>query len=135
VAWDLDRQDWRIFRADRIRPRTPTGPRFAPRDPPEGDVVAYVSHRMGTAMWPYQARVRVHAPAESIAGRITGLLEAIDEHSCMLTVAGDSLGVITVFLSMIDADFDVIEPPELVEHVAKLAGRYHRAAHPSVPGA
>ncbi|SNS48876.1 Predicted DNA-binding transcriptional regulator YafY, contains an HTH and WYL domains [Streptosporangium subroseum] len=135
VAWDLDRQDWRIFRADRISPRTPAGPRFAPRDPPEGDVVAYVSHRMGTAMWPYQARVRVHAPAESIADRITGLLEAIDEHSCMLTVAGDSLGVITVFLSMIDADFDVIEPPELVEHVARLADRYHRAAHPPTPGA
>lgn len=79
--------------------------------------------------------MRVHAPAESIADRITGLLEAIDERSCMLTVAGDSLGVITVFLSMIDADFDVIEPPELVEHVARLADRYHRAAHPPAPGA
>ncbi|MBO0916022.1 helix-turn-helix transcriptional regulator, partial [Streptomyces laculatispora] len=27
VAWDLHREDWRIFRVDRIRPRTPTGPR------------------------------------------------------------------------------------------------------------
>ncbi|MGW4798330.1 helix-turn-helix transcriptional regulator, partial [Nonomuraea sp. NPDC004297] len=27
VAWDLDRDDWRIFRADRITPRTPNGPR------------------------------------------------------------------------------------------------------------
>lgn len=31
VAWDLERDDWRIFRADRIMSRSPTGPRFVPR--------------------------------------------------------------------------------------------------------
>ncbi|MFH8485638.1 helix-turn-helix transcriptional regulator [Streptomyces longisporoflavus] len=36
IAWDLDRDDWRIFRADRMRPRTPTGPRFSPRQLPGG---------------------------------------------------------------------------------------------------
>ncbi len=35
LAWDRDRADWRTFRADRIRPRRPTGPRFVPREPPE----------------------------------------------------------------------------------------------------
>jgi predicted DNA-binding transcriptional regulator YafY len=34
LAWDDDRQDWRTFRADRIRPRTPNGPPFTPRQPP-----------------------------------------------------------------------------------------------------
>lgn len=34
VAWDTDREDWRTFRVDRLSPPTPTGPRFAPRDPP-----------------------------------------------------------------------------------------------------
>ncbi|MFF2622336.1 helix-turn-helix transcriptional regulator [Oerskovia jenensis] len=34
VAWDLEREDWRTFRVDRMTPRTPTGPRFAPRDLP-----------------------------------------------------------------------------------------------------
>ena len=29
LAWDVDRNDWRIFRADRITPKTPTGPRSA----------------------------------------------------------------------------------------------------------
>ncbi|NEW57393.1 WYL domain-containing protein, partial [Nocardia cyriacigeorgica] len=27
IAWDADRADWRTFRVDRLRPRTPTGPR------------------------------------------------------------------------------------------------------------
>ncbi|MGW6240432.1 helix-turn-helix transcriptional regulator [Streptomyces sp. NPDC055094] len=45
VAWDLDREDWRTFRADRITPRTPTGPRFTPRELPGGNVAAFVAGR------------------------------------------------------------------------------------------
>ncbi|MEO6085125.1 MAG: WYL domain-containing protein, partial [Umezawaea sp.] len=30
VAWDVQRQDWRTFRVDRIHPHTPTGPKFTP---------------------------------------------------------------------------------------------------------
>ena len=30
-AWDREREDWRTFRVDRIRLRTPIGPRFPPR--------------------------------------------------------------------------------------------------------
>ncbi len=45
VAWDLDRADWRTFRADRITPRTPTGPRFTPREVPGGSVAAFITAR------------------------------------------------------------------------------------------
>ncbi|MEV7907757.1 helix-turn-helix transcriptional regulator, partial [Streptomyces anulatus] len=45
LAWDVERGDWRTFRVDRIRSRTPTGPRFTPRDLPDDDVAAYVSRR------------------------------------------------------------------------------------------
>jgi hypothetical protein len=88
---------------------------------------------MGTTMWPYRARIRVHAPVETVVGRTTGLLEAIDEHSCVLTLAGDSLGVIAVIVGLLDVDFDVLEPPELIEHIAGLADRYERAALPPTP--
>jgi len=96
VAWDTDRQDWRTFRADRVLLRTPNGPRFAPRDPPGGDVAAYVSQRLGTAMWPVQARIRVHAPAASIAGRTMGIVEPIDEQACFLSLGGESLHVLAL---------------------------------------
>ncbi|MEE3922022.1 WYL domain-containing protein [Micromonospora sp. BRA006-A] len=60
VAWDLDRDDWRTFRVDRISPRTPTGPRFTPRELPGGDVAAYVAGRSagatGPGDWPCRAR-------------------------------------------------------------------------------
>ena len=35
VAWDVDRADWRTFRVDRLRPRTPLGRRFAARELPD----------------------------------------------------------------------------------------------------
>src|SRR6478609_5308407 len=38
LAWDLGRKDWRLFSVDRITPRTPSGPRFTPREVPGGDV-------------------------------------------------------------------------------------------------
>jgi predicted DNA-binding transcriptional regulator YafY len=55
VAWDLERDDWRTFRVDRMRPRIPTGPRFAPRELPGGDAAAYVTRGVAR-MWPYRPR-------------------------------------------------------------------------------
>jgi predicted DNA-binding transcriptional regulator YafY len=130
VAWDVDRQDWRTFRADRIEPRTPTGPRFTPREPPAADLAAYVSRGVSAAAWRYRARVTVHAPAERIAERINpavGVLEAVDGHTCILDTGADSIETLAVYLGLLDAEFTVTEPDELVAHVRELATRYQRA--------
>jgi len=129
VAWDTDRRDWRTFRADRIEPRTPTGPRFAPRDPPDGDVATYVLRGVGSATWRHRARVTVHAPATAVAGRLPPavLVEAVDEHTCIVNVGSDTPQMLAVYLGMLDVDFEVGEPPELVEQLRALADRYRRA--------
>ncbi len=125
VAWDTDRKGWRTFRVDRIQPRTPTGPRFAPRDPPGGDVEAYVSRGVGAAPWRYRARVTVHAPAEVIAERLPPavVLEAVDEHTCVLDAGADSPQMLAVYLGMLDVDFKAREPPELIEQLRTLSDR------------
>jgi predicted DNA-binding transcriptional regulator YafY len=129
VAWDVDRQDWRTFRADRIHPRIPTGPRFAPRDPPDGDVASYLLRGVGAATWRYRARVIVDAPATVIAGRLPPavLVEAVDEHTCIVSVGSDTPQMLALYLGMLDADFEVGEAPELVEQLRTLADRYRRA--------
>jgi predicted DNA-binding transcriptional regulator YafY len=136
VAWDTDRQDWRTFRADRIEPRTPTGPRFTPRDPPDGDVATYLLRGVGSAMWRYRARVRVHAAAAAVAGRLPPavLVEAVDEHTCIVSVGSDTPHMLAVYLGMLDVDFEVEEPPELVERLLTLADRYRRAVVAPRPG-
>jgi predicted DNA-binding transcriptional regulator YafY len=129
VAWDVDRADWRTFRADRIRPRVPTGPRFAPRELPGGDVATYLLRGVGAATWRYRARVTVHAPAAVIAGRLPPavLVEAVDEHTCVVNAGSDTPQMLAAYLGMLDADFEAAGPPELLERLQTLADRYHRA--------
>jgi predicted DNA-binding transcriptional regulator YafY len=133
VAWDVDREDWRILRVDRVEPATvdPTGQRFTPREPPEGgDLAAYVSRRVSAAGWRYHARVQVQAPAEEVRRRVpaaAGVVEAIDEGTCLLHTGADTLETLAVYLGMLGADFRVGEPPELVAHLRDLADRYRRA--------
>ncbi|PSK96260.1 putative DNA-binding transcriptional regulator YafY [Murinocardiopsis flavida] len=132
VAWDLDRADWRTFRADRIEPLTPTGPRFTPRDLPEGgDLAAYVSRRVSAAAWRYRASITVHAPAEAVTARISpavGTVTAVDEHTSVLHTGADELETLAVYTGMLGVDFTVDDPPELVAHLRILADRYARAA-------
>jgi predicted DNA-binding transcriptional regulator YafY len=133
VAWDVDREGWRILRVDRVEPTTvtPTGQRFTPRELPEGgDLAAYVSRRVSAAAWRYHAPVRVHAPAEEVRRRIpaaAGVVEAADDETCLLHTGADTLETLAVYLGMLGADFEVGEPPELMAHLRDLADRYRRA--------
>jgi predicted DNA-binding transcriptional regulator YafY len=131
VAWDVDRQDWRTFRVDRIAPRLSTDRRFTPRKLPQRDVGAYVAAAVSAARDRYQARVILHAPLAEVAKRVPrsyGALEAIDEHTCLLRTGADWLGGLAVYVAMIGVDFEVLEPPELLEQVRVLAERFRRAA-------
>ncbi len=135
LAWDVNRQDWRTFRVDRIEPKLTTGPRFAPRDPPEEDVARYVSRAISSAPYLFQARVRLHASAPLAAESVSpssGHVEPVDEQSCILTTGASSLDGLTFYLVHIGLEFEVLDPPELVEHVRAMARRLARATAASV---
>lgn len=86
---------------------------------------------MSAAAWRYRARVSVAAPAETVAGRISpavGVVEAVDAESCVLDTGADTLETLAVHLGMLGLDFEVREPPELLDHIRQLAERYRRAA-------
>ena len=130
LAWDVDRRDWRTFRADRVRLRTPNGPRFTPREPPDGDAAAHVVRGTGSAAWKHRAVVRLHAPVEDMCARLTpaaGLLRADGGDACVLETGGDSLRDLTAFLTGLDVPFTVLDPPELRAHLRTLAERYRVA--------
>ena len=130
VAWDLGRKDWRTFRVDRIEGRLKTSTRFKPRKPPEGDFAAFVAKSLSYVAYPYRARVTLRAPAEVASKRIppsAGVLEAIDESSCTLHTGAHSLEGITIHLSLLGVDFQVHEPPELIDYIRRLANRLEHA--------
>ncbi len=133
-AWDLDRRDWRIFRVDRVEPRTPTGPRFAPRSlPPDADIAAYVERGVKEAHWRYRATVVVHAPADHVRRRMPMpvRVEALGDDRCRFEPGSDSPDMLALYLGFLDADFEVEGAPELVEALRRVAASYQRAADAS----
>ncbi|MGW1496472.1 helix-turn-helix transcriptional regulator [Streptomyces sp. NPDC002402] len=130
VAWDLDRGDWRTFRADRITPKPPHGPRFAPRTPPAEDLAAYVSKGVSTHAYAAQAVIRLHTSAElaaQVVGPSDGALEAVDETTCLLRTGAASLDVLVIHVMLMGVDFEVVEPVELTEHIRTVRDRLSRA--------
>ena len=85
---------------------------------------------MGRATWRYRARVLLHAPAASLAGRLPPAveLEPVDDRPCIATAGAADPTVLALYLGMLDVDFDLLDAPELAEALAKLARRYTRAA-------
>jgi len=131
LAWDLDRGDWRTFRADRITPRLPTGPRFTPRELTDEEATDRVRRGVGSLAWPYQAEVRLHASAEALAGRIppeAGLLVPIDEQTCLFQTGTNSLLGLVTYLTKLGVGFTAVNPPELRELLRQLAASYSAAA-------
>nr|WP_246186804.1 WYL domain-containing protein [Microlunatus speluncae] len=127
VAWDAERDDWRSFRMDRLRPRPPTGPRFAPRPAPDGDVGSYLSRQLASRGWPHRAVVRLHASAADLAERVwpgMGVLEAVDEHSCLMHVGADSPWALSWMITSVGCGFTVVDgSAELIKEIELLAQR------------
>ncbi len=130
LAWDLRREDWRTFRVDRLSRPAATGVRFQPRDLPGRDAAAYVAERISTALNRYEARVTVHAPAAELRKRVparAATVEPIDDSTCELRAGDYDLDWLALRIAMLDVDFEVHEPPELVERLQELVRRVGRA--------
>ncbi|WP_019074903.1 helix-turn-helix transcriptional regulator [Streptomyces hokutonensis] len=130
VAWDLDREDWRTFRVDRVTPRPPHGPRFTPREPPAEDLAAYVSKGVSTRAYASQAVVRLLVPLERAAERISpsaGTLEADGPDACLLRTGAPNLDVMVIHVVMTGFEFEVLEPVELTGAIRRARDRLSRA--------
>ncbi|CAL9623876.1 hypothetical protein SUDANB105_05906 [Streptomyces sp. enrichment culture] len=130
VAWDLDRDDWRTFRVDRVTPKPPHGPRFTPRTPPAEDLAAYVSQGVSTRAYAAQAVIRVLAPVEEAAAHISpsdGTLEADGPDACVLRTGAASLDVMVIHVLLLGFEFEVLEPAELTEALRDARERLGRA--------
>lgn len=128
VAWDPGRDDWRTFRVDRLDAPLATGARFAPREPPEG----YAERSIIEPLSRHRAVVTLHAPLAVVADRVQamahGELEGAGHDRCVLRTGADSLEWLAMTLGLLDVDFTVHEPPELVTYLGRLAERLRVAA-------
>ena len=133
LAWDLDRGDWRTFRVDRMQPRTPTGPRFTPRELPGGDVAAFITGRFrgsdGPGDWPCRGEVILDLPASAVAPFVRdAIVEALGPDRCRVVQGSWSWPGLAAAIGRFNADIEVVGPLELKEAFAHIARRYAQAA-------
>ena len=125
VAWDLERDDWRTFRADRMTPRDGAGPRFTPRELPAPDVATFVAERFTRPSYPVRGTVELALDAATVAAwaGTDALVEPVGDGRCRLTAGSWSWGGLAAWFGIFDVPFRVVGPAELHDAVAHLAAR------------
>jgi predicted DNA-binding transcriptional regulator YafY len=132
VGWDPHDDRWRIYRADRITPRTPTGPRFTRRELPGGDVAEFLEARFkgseSVNEWPCIGEVILHADATTVAPFARdGIVESVGPSLCRLRSGSWSWAALAASLCRFDVDIEVVAPRELTNAFAELSERASRA--------
>ncbi|MCC8477009.1 helix-turn-helix transcriptional regulator [Streptomyces parvus] len=145
VAYDIGREDWRTFRVDRVGEPYATGARFTPRPLPvegvgsdagggtgSGDAATFLARSMRRMQPELRLDVWFGAPAEFVAARLPAHLGAPEpdgEGGCRLRAScTDSLEWVALRLALVDCEFSVTEPPQLVSYLDSLGARLTRAA-------
>jgi predicted DNA-binding transcriptional regulator YafY len=131
VAYDLNRNDWRIFRLDRVlgMPQ-PTGARFRPRALPTADAAEFVRSSIVAKPRTLRFEAVIEAPAEVIRERIGrwATVSPDGPDRCLVTMTPPDNSDWAVFaLGIAGADFQVLSPPELAETIADWGARFTRA--------
>ncbi len=131
VAYDLDRQDWRSFRLDRLRDPLGTRARFRPRDIPGGDPAAFVRDGMSRGEQELNVVALVSARSDLVARRIGrwGQVTAVSDDVCRLEMSARDARWIVFGLAIVEAPFELESAPQAVRHeMAEWAGRFTAAS-------
>ena len=128
LTYDRDRQDWRSLRLDRMADVRAVGSTFIPREAP--DAASYVRRSISSSPYRYVARVRYQASQEVLAGFFSAASVQIEDDgpdACIVTTGADDPEQMVPWLAMPGVDFEVLEPPEVIEAVTAVAERLRRA--------
>ncbi|WP_284762339.1 YafY family protein [Arthrobacter sp. efr-133-R2A-63] len=131
VAWDVDREDWRTFRADRIATLPAERKKYVPRPLPAEDLADYVQRSVTRSPYRYDVVVRLHAPIGEVAAVVGPQLASLSDDggkATLLRAGWDSLAQPAAHLAALDMDFEIISPEEFKEYARTLAGRLEKAA-------
>ena len=134
LAFDLDRDDWRTLRLDRMADVRATTFRFPAREAP--DAAAYVQRSVTVSPYQHEARVLVQAPAAAVRERIpptVGTVEPLDDGTCRVVAGGNSLEALAWHFGSLGHAFTIEAPEELREATAAFGARLVAAAVAPTP--
>ncbi|MGW2205652.1 helix-turn-helix transcriptional regulator [Streptomyces sp. NPDC001774] len=131
VAYDMEREDWRTFRVDRVSDPFATGARFTPRELPAGGAAEYMTRSMSRAQPELDLDVTFDAPADFVAARLPAHLTPTPTGAttCRLrTRTADSTEWLAIRLALVDAPFTIHAPSSLTTYAKDLGARLSAAA-------
>ncbi|MER5704182.1 YafY family protein [Micromonospora sp. NPDC002296] len=124
LAYDLDRDDWRSFRVDRMTEVAARTWRFRPRAAP--DAATYVQEGVASRVYPHRARFLVHASADTVRAQIPASAAVVRRRGtelCEVLSGAGSLDFVLMHMVLLGHDFTVLDPPELGSRCRALAER------------
>lgn len=132
VAWDLDRDDWRTFRLDRIDDPSTTNRRFTPRPIPAADAETYVREKISSLRSVHTIELVVDTPIEAVQRHLGpwGSATEVDPDTTRIEMRIPDLGWAVLMLAVLDVDVHRVEPPELRALLARLAHRFLSVTDP-----
>lgn len=129
MAWDLDREDWRTFRLDRMTAARGTGWRFKPREAP--DAVEFIRASITQAPYRFVAKVRIDASAHEVAQFVPSTIAVVEpdgDGGAILTTGADDLDYVAYHVVRLGWPVTVIDPPELRDAMRLLGERLTAAS-------
>lgn len=130
LAYDRDRQDWRSLRLDRMAQVLARGTTFRPRDAP--DAATYISRSISSQPYRYIARVHYSASQEAVAQHFSptsATIEPDGPDACVVTTGADDPERLALYLAMIDCDFEILGPQEVIAGAQAMGERLRRAGN------
>ncbi|PZG18383.1 helix-turn-helix transcriptional regulator [Nonomuraea aridisoli] len=124
LGWDLDRDDWRVYRLDRVAGLVRTGVRHSTRTLPADTALAYL--RQGLNAERRRVRLTVRAEPDEVADALKyqdARIEPVADRETSVEVWLDSWEWLVLNLAFLDADFTITEPDDVRAACAAFARR------------
>ncbi|WP_347107832.1 WYL domain-containing protein [Paenarthrobacter sp. S56] len=131
VAWDVDREGWRTFRADRIASLPVERRKYEPRPLPADDIADYVQQSITRSPYRFDVVVRLRAPLAEVAavvGPHLASLTAEGPSATILRAGWDNLAAPAAQLAALDMEFEILGPAEFKAFARDLSRRLAAAA-------
>lgn len=98
VAFDLDRDDWRLFRVDRMIDVTSTGHQTSRRRLPDGDPMKFFSRSLARTSYAHTAEITVDLAENELHERMpwinTERIHPETANGCVISLGADDIGAL-----------------------------------------